>query len=64
MNRIRISDQRLAELKNSGEDIDQWLRQQVGIGNWTEWIGIISLPYRSFSFKDSKYESMFILKWL
>lgn len=50
-------------LSQRGESIDEWLKENIGYGNYKEWIGIMPLPYRSFSFDDDKYETMFILKW-
>lgn len=48
------------------EGVDAWLREYVGHGNWCEWIGLRPTPvnYRSFSFKDPKHETMFILRWM
>jgi hypothetical protein len=58
--KIRISNERLTQ---TGESIDQWLIDNIGYGNYTEWVGVNLLPFRSFSFYDEKDEVVFILKW-
>lgn len=63
VNKIRVRNEILWEHALRGDNIDDWLRSEVGLGNWTEWFGITNLPYRSFSFKDQKHEAMFILRW-
>jgi hypothetical protein len=62
--KIKIPNERLWDIANAGEDIDQWLRDVVGYGNWYERIGIAQIPYRCFLFKDPKHATMFALKWL
>jgi len=52
------------ENDNCVPEIDTWLLKNVGIGNWSEWIGFTALPYRSFSFKKEEHETLFILRWL
>lgn len=64
MKKIQISNQTLWDIAQNGDDIDQWLRDNVGIGNWTEWIGLTAVPYRCFSFKAPVHETLFVLKWL
>jgi hypothetical protein len=64
MNKIRISNERLWEIAQSGEDIDQWIQDNIGLYNWQEHFGITNLPYRSFSFNDEKDATMFTLRWL
>lgn len=59
-NGIRVSND---TLWNATESIDLWLENNIGLGNFTEYIGFISLPYRSFSFNDPKHEILFILRW-
>ena len=61
--KIRITNERLWDIEQNGEDIDEWLRVKIGFGNWTEHIGINALPYRSFSFKDPRHETLFVLRW-
>lgn len=62
--KIRIPNERLWDIAQAGEDIDAWLVSNVGHGNYREWFGLTNLPYRSFSFKDPKYETLFVLRWL
>lgn len=63
-NKIRISNERLWEISQNNENIDAWIRENIQFENWVEWIGIVNLPYRSFSFKDPKDEMLFIMRWL
>jgi len=44
-------------------EIDTWLRDNIGYGNWREWIGFTNVPYRSFEFKDEQYMLLFILRF-
>ena len=62
--KIRITNERLWDIAQEGHDLDQWLIDNIGYGNWTEWLGVSNLPYRSFSFKHEEHETLFILKWL
>lgn len=64
MNKVRISNDRLWQHASNGENVDQWLRENVGYDNYTEWIGMTALPYRSFSFDDPKHATMFALRWV
>lgn len=61
--KIRIPNERLWDIAQKGEDIDQWLKDNIGYGNYQEWFGIAPLPYRSWSFKQDKDATMFILRW-
>lgn len=61
--KIRISNEKLWEYAMQGEDIDAWLKDNVGVGNWSEWHGITALPYRSFSFKSDKDLLLFTMRW-
>lgn len=45
-------------------EIDTWLKEYVGYGNWTEYIGITMVPYRSFQFKNPADATAFILRFL
>jgi len=63
MNKIRIPNERLREISQSGENIDQWLIDHVGLGYWMEYIGLTSLPYRSFAFYKEQDAVMFALRW-
>lgn len=45
-------------------EIDVWLKENVGPGNWAEYFGFTALPYRSFSFRNDKHKTMFILRFL
>jgi hypothetical protein len=63
MNKIRIPNKRLREISQSGENIDQWLIDNVGASNWVEYIGLTSLPYRSFAFYKEQDAVMFALRW-
>ena len=63
MNKIQISNDRLWAIALSGDDIDQWLDNNIGPGKWIEWVGLTALPYRSFTFKDPRDETLFILRW-
>jgi len=44
-------------------EIDTWLRDNIGYGNWREWIGLTNVPYRSFEFADEQYMLLFILRF-
>ena len=48
----RVADQK---------DIDDWLKEFVGYGNYCEWLTFWN--YRSFSFKDPKHATMFMIKF-
>ena len=63
MNKIRIPNERLWQITQNGKDIDQWLMDNMGFGNYTEWFGLTALPYRSWSFKDEKDAALFVLRW-
>ncbi len=63
MNKIRISNQRLWEIEQSNENIDQWLSDNIGYENYTEWFGITALPYRCWSFKNERDAVLFSLRW-
>lgn len=65
-NKIRIPNERLFNIAYDGEDIDKWLIDNVGYGNWAEHFPITKavVPYRSFSFKDEKHAVLFSLRWL
>lgn len=63
MNKIQIDNQKILLLSYEGENIDEWLKNNIGFDNYKEWIGLFPLPYRSFSFEDTKYETLFLLKW-
>ena len=46
--------------------IDEWLKEFVGYGNYCEWLTFYSTQtqnYRSFSFKDSRHATMFMIKF-
>jgi hypothetical protein len=57
-NRIRVPNDLCTPL------IDVWLRENVGHGGWTEWVGFVNLPYRSFEIHDEQLALLFRLKWL
>lgn len=63
-NKIHITNDRLWEIAQAGDDIDEWLRNNIGFGKYHEWIGFINLPHRSFSFDDEKDAILFSLRWL
>lgn len=63
MIKVKIPNERLWEIAQTGEDIDYWLETNVGLGNWKEWFGLTNLPYRSFSFKREEDATMFLLRW-
>lgn len=63
--KIRIPNEKLWEHSQNGCDLDQWLKTVVGMGNYTEYIGVLTtLPYRSFSFKYEEHAILFSLLWL
>ena len=68
ISKVKISNDRLWEIAQTGHNIDHWLREHVGYGNWKELYSADpadgNLPYRTFSFKEEKDEVMFVLKWL
>lgn len=47
------------------EGIDDWISEYVGTDNWCEWWPLTSSfrTTRTFSFKDPKHATMFLLKW-
>jgi hypothetical protein len=63
MEKIKITNQQLWNFAQKGLDIDEWLKENIGIGNYTEWIGFVNLPYRSFSFKNESDATYFKLVW-
>lgn len=63
VNRIHVDNMKIYLASCEGENFDEWLRDNIGYGNFKEWIGLFPLPYRSFSFDDAKYETLFLLKW-
>jgi hypothetical protein len=64
VDKIHIKNERLWEIAEAGEDIDGWLKENVGHENYTEWVGITNVPWRTFSFKDEEMRTLFILRWL
>lgn len=63
LNKITVDNTTIHLSREQGDDIDTWLKEYIGFGNYQEWIGLMPLPYRSFSFYEAKYETLFILKW-
>ena len=61
--KIRVPNEKLWEHAENGRDIDKWLKENIGYGNYKEWIGFTALPYRSFEFKNEKDELLFTLTW-
>jgi hypothetical protein len=61
--RIKITNERLWEIAQRGEDIDQWLKDNAGYGGYKEWIGLTMLPYRSFEIHDEQVMTLFKLKF-
>jgi hypothetical protein len=45
-------------------EIDDWLRDTVGPGNFKECFGYVMTPWRSFEFVHEEDATMFALKWL
>lgn len=43
--------------------ISDWLASTIGYGNWTEYIGIIELPYRSYELHNPEHVTLFLLTW-
>ena len=64
MNKIRISNEKLWIIAQNGEDIDQWLEDNIGLGNYTEWFGLTVNPYRTWSFVHEQDATLFTLRWL
>lgn len=63
MNKIRISNDELWELAINGIVIDDWLKGNIGIGNYVEHFGLVNLPYRSFSFAKDEDATWFMMKF-
>jgi len=66
INKIRINNDKIWEITQNGEDLDQWLNENIGIGYYTEWISPVAIrnpPYRTFSFENPNHETLFLLKW-
>jgi hypothetical protein len=62
---IHIPNQRLWEIVEAGEDIDQWLHSRVGRPAWVELTSLSSTrPYRRFWFEHEKDAIMFTLRWI
>ncbi len=61
--KIRINNERLWQIAQDGEDIDQWLKDNVGMGNYREWFSRVMVPYRLWSFKNEEHATMFMLRW-
>lgn len=56
---------------NHYEEIRKWLTENIGLGNWKEWIplrieGIVNPEHnrRTFSFENPEHEVWFKLRWL
>lgn len=48
-------------------EIDDWLDEYVGYGNWCEWRPgpfAPNVPYRCIEIYDDKLMSLFIMTWL
>lgn len=59
----KMNKENLIEV-DSQEGIDEWLEKHVGYGNWCEWWPVAPIHFgRTFSFKDPKHATMFILWW-
>jgi hypothetical protein len=63
LTKIRITNEILWQHESVGENIDTWLINNIGKGNWTEHLSYINVPYRSFSFKEERHATLFVLKW-
>jgi hypothetical protein len=62
--RIKISNERLWDITQSGEDIDQWLRDNIGYGGWREWFNpFTNVPYRCIEIDDEQMAVIFRLRW-
>ena len=65
MIKIKVSNQRLWEIDQRGENIDQWLFDNVKRSEWQEWFALTNnRPYRCFSFNNEKDAILFSLRWL
>lgn len=64
INKIRVSKAHIDLCYDrDGIIIDDWLEEHIGRENYTEWIGFIELPYRSWSFYHAEHETLFALRW-
>ena len=63
LTKIHITNQKLWDHACAGRNIDTWLVDVIEYGNWTEYIGLVNLPYRSFSFEKEEDAVLFALKW-
>ena len=61
--RIKISNDRLWDITVAGENIDQWLRDNVGYGGWREWVSPVMKPYRCFEIDNEELATIFTLRW-
>ena len=61
--KIKISNDRLWDITVAGENIDQWLRDNVGYGGWREWISPEMKPCRCFEIDDEELATIFKLRW-
>ena len=61
--KIKISNDRLWDISQRGEDIDQWLRDNVGYGGWREWVSPVMKKYRCFEIDNEELATIFKLRW-
>ncbi len=67
MNQVKIANDRIwhwAIMTSDASCIDNWLRANVGFGNWHEKIGVQLKPYRLFEFSKEEDAVLFALTWL
>ncbi len=66
MSIVRISNQLLWAHAYEKKNIDDWLKEHVGVENYLEDYGNMSsaVPFRAFEFYDDQYATLFSLKWL
>ena len=64
MNKIKISNKRLWEIKRSNENINQWLSDNIGYENYTESIAVNDVPPTvCWTFKNERDAVLFSLRW-
>lgn len=61
---VKITNERLWELAERRESIDDWLNANVDENSWREFFDASgAVPYRQFEFVRSEDAVMFALKW-